>query len=70
MIKEGYLRYISGITETEGLLELRYKLTSPKKCSVESCKGYKFSHLQDENMRCTDYQEIKIQVYLFPAVLT
>ena len=43
---------------------MRYKLISPKKCSVETCRGYKFTHLQDENMRCSDYQEIKIQVRL------
>ena len=55
-------RDTSDITEKEGLFELRYKLTSPKTCSVDTCKGYKFQHLQGEHMRCSDYQEIKIQV--------
>ena len=56
------MTHTSGVVEKEGIFELRYKLTTPKKCGVDTCKGFKFKHLQGEHMRCSDYQEIKIQV--------
>eukprot|EP00116_Pleurobrachia_bachei_P006004 sb/3466266/ len=53
---------ILGVLAKEAVLEERYKVSPPSRCTTTNCKGSKFKQIQREHpTRCTDYQEIRIQ---------